>query len=141
VSESKTSGRGILSTLGVLIGGGCVLIALAGVFNTAFDLNLALRVYGSRTPLPRSYDESVSLGVVGVLLIGLSLFGSLVRRKFAAAKGKPLVRIGILLGALAALVIVGRGLQLVALKMTYGSMLALRLHSSHRRGDSRMSGR
>ncbi len=124
MAESKTSERGILSLLGVLIGGGSVLIALVGVINTALDLNLALGVYGTSTPLPRSYGEVAGLAAAGVLLIGLSLFGSFVRARFAAAKGKPLVRVGILAGALLLLVLVGREIQIVALTSTYGSMLA-----------------
>jgi hypothetical protein len=47
--------RGILSFLGILIGAGCMAIALVGALNTALDLKLALSVYGTSTaiPLPR----------------------------------------------------------------------------------------
>lgn len=124
MNEKKKSEMGILALLGVLIGGGCLVIAALGVINTAFDLDLALRVSGSRMALPDSYDVVGGVAAVGVLLIGLSLFGSLVARKFAEAKGKPLVRLGILAGAIALLVVVGRGLQVLALVSTYGSMLA-----------------
>ncbi|MRG93790.1 hypothetical protein [Polyangium spumosum] len=120
----KASEGGIVGLLGILIGGGCVLVALVGVLNTALDLKLALSVYGTSTPLPSSYEECAGVAAAGVLLIGLTAFGGLVRRKFTEAKGKPLLRVGILLGALALLVVVGRGLQIVALKSTYGSMLA-----------------
>lgn len=116
--------RGIFGLLGLLIGGGCLLMAGAGAVNTAFGLKLALRVGGSRTPLPDSYDVVAGVAAVGVLLIGLTLFGGLVRRKFAEAKGRPLLRVGIIAGALALLAIVGRGLQVLALVNTYGSMLA-----------------
>ena len=61
---------------------------------------------------------------MGVLLIGLSYFGSFVTGKFKDAKGKPLVRVGILAGAFGLLFLVGRGLQVMALVSTYGSMLA-----------------
>ncbi|MDI3281842.1 hypothetical protein [Polyangium sp. 15x6] len=125
MAESKTSSDvGIVGILGILIGGACVLVALVGVLNTAFDLNLALSVYGTSTPLPKHWDEVFGVAAAGVLIMALTVFGGFVRRKFTEAKGKPLLRAGILLGALALLVMVGRGLQIVALTMTYGSMLA-----------------
>jgi hypothetical protein len=124
MAENQGGERGILSYLGILIGGGCVLIALVGALNTALDLDLALQFYGSSTSIPDSYDEVTGLAAAGALIIGLSLFGSFVLRRFSAAKGKPLVRAGILLGAVILLVLVGRGIQIVALKSTYGSMLA-----------------
>lgn len=114
----------MFATIIILIGGGCLLFALAGVFNTAFGWKLALKVSGSRTPLPDSYDVVVGLAATGAILIGLALFGGFVRQKFVAARGKPLVRIGILLGALALLFLVGRGIQIIFLTQTYGSMLA-----------------
>lgn len=124
MTKAAPSERGIFATIIILIGGGCLLFALVGVFNTAFGWKLALKVSGSRTPLPDSYDVVVGLAAVGVLLIALTMFGGFVSQKFAAAKGKPLVRIGILLAALALLFGVGRGIQVIALTQTYGSMLA-----------------
>jgi hypothetical protein len=99
-------------------------MALLGVINTAFNLHLALRFSGAKTPLPDSWDVVAGVAAMGVLFIALSLFGSFVRRKFDEAKGKPLVRVGIIGGALLLLVLVGRGLQVIALVSTYGSMLA-----------------
>ncbi|MDI1442827.1 hypothetical protein [Polyangium sp. 6x1] len=125
MAESKTSSDvGIVGLLGILIGGACVLVALVGVLNTAFDLHLALSVYGTSTPLPKHWGEVAGLAAAGVLIMALTVFGGFVRRKFNEAKGKPLLRAGILFGALALLVMAGRGLQIVALTMTYGSMLA-----------------
>ncbi|MDI1479574.1 hypothetical protein [Polyangium sp. y55x31] len=125
MAESKTSSDvGIVGLFGILIGGACVLVALVGVLNTALDLNLALSVYGTSTPLPKHWDEVAGVAAAGVLILALTVFGGFVRRKFSEAKGKPLLRAGILLGAFALLVMVGRGLQVVALTMTYGSMLA-----------------
>lgn len=122
--KTVKSERGLLGTLVILVGGGCLLVALLGVFNTAFELKLALRVSGTRMPLPDSFEVVAGVAAAGALLIGLAMFGGLVRDQFAAAKGKPMVRVGILLGALALLALVGRGLQVLALTQTYGSMLA-----------------
>jgi hypothetical protein len=122
--EKSKEERGILSFIGIAIGVGCLVIALVGVLNTALDLKLALSVYGSSTPIPNSYDEVAGLAAAGAIIIGLSMFGSFVLRKFSAAKGKPLVRAGILAGAAVLLILVGRGIQILALKSTYGSMLA-----------------
>lgn len=101
-----------------------MLVAIVGIFNTAFDLHLALGSYGTSTPLPNHYDEVAGLFAVGLLIVILSAFGSFVLTKFNEAKGKPLVRIAIIAGALALLGIAGRGVQVLALKSTYGSMLA-----------------
>jgi hypothetical protein len=110
--------------IGMLIGGICVLVAIVGIFNTAFNLHLALGAHGTSTPLPSHYDEVAGLFAIGILIVILSAFGSFVLAKFAEAKGKPLVRIGIIAGALALLGIAGRGVQVLALTSTYGSMLA-----------------
>jgi len=115
---------GFLSYFGLLVGAGCLLVAVLSVINTAFELHWALSFSGSKTALPDTYEACAGLAAAGVVLIGLSLFGSYVAGRFRAARGRPLVRLGILLGALALLVVVGRGLQIVALKSTYGSMLA-----------------
>ncbi len=124
MAEQNTSERGILATIGLFVGGGCLLIALVSVFNTAFELNLALSVSGSSTPLPKHWDAVVGLAVAGLLIVALSLFGSFVAGKFVAAKGKPLTRLGIVALALVFLAVAGRGLQILALVNTYGSMLA-----------------
>ncbi len=115
---------GILGFFGVAVGVGCLLVSALGALNTAFDLNWQLTFYGSGFDLPGSWEECIGLGAVGLLLVGLSYFGRLVMQRFRAAKGRPLTRAGIVLGALALLFGAGRGLQLVALKSTYGCMLA-----------------
>lgn len=124
MATTTSSERGLLGTLVLLVGGGCVLVALLSLLSVAFGLKLALGAYGTSTALPTTYEEVAGLAAVGLLLIGLTLFGGLVRSKFAAAKGKPLLRVGIILGALGLLAVVFRGLQILALKQTYGSMLA-----------------
>ncbi|MCO4763073.1 MAG: hypothetical protein KC502_16265 [Myxococcales bacterium] len=114
----------LMGYISLLIGAGCLLIAGIGVVNTAMDLDLVLRVSGAKTPLPNSYDVSGGLAAVGLLIIGLTLFGGFVRDKFANAKGKPLVRVAILAVAATFLLVAGRAVQVVALVNTYGSMLA-----------------
>lgn len=115
---------GILGIIGLFIGAGCVVMALAGVINTALDLELSLRISGARTRLPDNYETCAGLAVFGLLFMALSYFGSLVLRKFREAKGKPLVRVLIIVGALVLLGVVGRAVQVAALVSTYGSMLA-----------------
>ncbi len=124
MTTSKKWEVGVLGGIGMLIGGACMLFAIVGIFNTAFDLHLALGSYGSSTPLPNSYDEVAGLFAAGLLIVVLSAFGSFVLTKFKEAHGKPLVRVGIILGALLLLTLAGRGVQILALKSTYGSMLA-----------------
>lgn len=115
---------GVFGGICMLIGAGCVLISLVSAINTMFDLHLALGAHGTSTALPNSWDGVIGLFAAGLLIVILSVFGSFVLAKFAEAKGKPLVRIGILAGALTLLGLAFRGLQVVALTMTYGSMLA-----------------
>ena len=118
------AGPGVFAGIVLLIGAGCLLVALVSVFNTIFALKLALQVSGTSTKLPDSWDAVAGLAAVGVLIVGLTLFGGAVKRRYVAAKGRPLLRVGILLGALGLLVVIGRGLQVLALTQTYGSMLA-----------------
>lgn len=124
MTTSKKWEIGAIGGIGILIGGICMLVAIVGIFNTAFDLHLALGSYGTSTPLPNHYDEAAGLFAAGLIIVVLSAFGSFVLTKFAEAKGKPLVRVGIVVAALALLGIAGRGVQVIALKSTYGSMLA-----------------
>jgi hypothetical protein len=116
--------RGIVATIGLLFGVVTLAVAAIGALNTAFDLNLALGSYGASAPLPNNWDVVFGVAAVGVLILALTFFGSAVARVFRNAKGKPLVRIAIVLGTLVLLVLAGRGLQVMALTSTYGSMLA-----------------
>lgn len=115
---------GLLGYLCLLIGGGCLLFALLGALNTLFDWRLVLSFRGAHVPVPNSWDVVIGLLAVGVIIIGLTLFGRYVAGRFRAAKGRPLVRVGILVGAAGLLVLAFRGLQILALTSTYGSMLA-----------------
>ncbi|EDM80563.1 hypothetical protein PPSIR1_36759 [Plesiocystis pacifica SIR-1] len=122
--ESPKRELGIFAFIVIAVGVGCLLIALLGVVNTALDLELVLDVSGADMDVPNNYEVCAGLGAVGVLFIALTLFGRFVAEKFRAAKGKPLVRVGIVVGAVTLLVVAGRGLQIMALVSTYGSMLA-----------------
>jgi hypothetical protein len=124
MTEAKDDGIGMFGIFGILVGGGCLLFALVGAVNTAFDLDLAMQVSGTSTKLPNHWDETLGLAAVGAIIVGLTLFGGLVRRQFAAAKGRPFVRFGILAGAAGIVGLVARGLMIAALLNTYGSMLA-----------------
>ncbi|MEZ4449531.1 MAG: hypothetical protein R3B09_08625 [Nannocystaceae bacterium] len=124
MTASFTDRIGLFAGFGLLVGLGALFFAVLGAINTGFDLDLDLQVSGANVDLPDTWETVVALVVVGALIIALSLFGSLVRNKYDDAKGKPLVRIGVLVGALALLGIVGRALQIVFLTSTYGSMLA-----------------
>lgn len=117
-------GPGVFAGIVMMIGAGCLLVALVSVVNTVFALKLSLQVSGTSTKLPDSWDAVIGLAAVGVLIIGLTLFGGAVRRRYVAARGRPWLRVGILLAALGLLVAIGRGLQVLALTQTYGSMLA-----------------
>jgi len=122
--ERRESERGILSTIGILIGGGCLLVAAVSVINTAFDLDLALGVSGSSTPLPNNWESVIGLAIGGLMIVALSLFGGFVAEKFVEAKGKPLHRVGILALAFGFLALAFRGIQILVLVNVYGSMLA-----------------
>lgn len=122
--KAVVGGPGIFAVILLAIGAGCLLLALVSVFNTAYGLGLSLQYSGTSTKLPASWDEVVGLAAVGGLIVGLTLFGGAVKRRYVAAKGRPWLRAGILLGALGLLVGAGRGLQVLALVHTYGSMLA-----------------
>jgi hypothetical protein len=122
-TENKAEG-GIFGILCLAVGGGCLVVAAISAINVMGHLDLALSVYGTETALPNSWEGVAGLAAAGVLIVGLTMFGGLVRRKFAAAKGRPLVRAAILAAAFGLLALVFRGLQVLALTHTYGSMLA-----------------
>lgn len=115
---------GAVATIFLLIGIVTLGVAALSALNTAFDWHLALGSYGSQTPLPDNWESVIGLGAAAALIIALTYFGSTVAAMFSNAKGKPLVRVGIVVAALVLLALAGRGLQVVALTSTYGSMLA-----------------
>jgi len=115
---------GLFATGSLLVGLVALGVTALSALNTLFDWNLALGTRGATTPLPRHWDSVMGLGAASVLIIGLTYFGSTVSGMYKNAKGKPLTRVGIVGGALVLLVLVGRGLQIMALTSTYGSMLA-----------------
>jgi hypothetical protein len=122
--EQGKRGMGMFAGFWLLVGLACLGVSALSALNTAFDLNLALGSYGAQTALPSHWEEVAGLTMASLLIIGLSLFGSKVANLFRDAKGRPLVRAGITAGAIFLLAVVGRGLQIVALTSTYGSMLA-----------------
>lgn len=122
--EKAKRKMGLFAGLVMLVGSGLLAVTGLGVVNTLFDLNLALGTAGSTTALPKRWDAVIGLGCTSLLVMGISYFGSTGAHMFAEAKGKPMVRAGIVVGALVLLVGTGRGLQIVALTTTYGSMLA-----------------
>ena len=124
MAEKKSNGPGILGIFGILVGLGVLLVALISVPNTLFDLHLALKVGGSRTKLPDSWGTVGAVAGMGGLILVLSAFGTFVMNAFRNAKGRPLVRVAILVGAAVTLTIFGRAVQVLALTMSYGSMLA-----------------
>lgn len=115
---------GMLAGVCMLIGLACLGVTALSVLNVAFDLNLAIGSHGSTTALPNNWEEVAGLGAASVFIIALSWYGSFVVARFKDAKGRPLVRALIIVGALALLTILGRGVQILALTSTYGSMLA-----------------
>ena len=115
---------GLFAGFWLLVGLALLAVTGLGAINTLFDLNLAIGSHGSTTALPKHWDAVIGLGCASLLIIGLSYFGSMVAHMFSTAKGKPLVRVGIVAGALLLLVGAGRGLQIVVLTASYGSMLA-----------------
>ncbi len=121
---SRRHEMGIFATICLLIGLALLGVTVLSALNTAFGWNLALGVSGTTTPLPKHWDAVIGLGAVSILIIALTYFGSTVARMYRQAQGKPLVRVGIIGGALLLLVAAGRGLQIMALVSTYGSMLA-----------------
>lgn len=115
---------GIVGLIGVLVGGACVLMALVGVANTAFGWDLALRVSGARVDIPRTWEASGGLLVVGILIAAFSFFGSRVVSSFRDAKSNGGRKLGIVVGAVAVLGVAGYGLYMWAILGTYGSWIA-----------------
>ncbi|WP_146157253.1 hypothetical protein [Enhygromyxa salina] len=123
--ESKPKREmGAVGMISMLIGFAILAVTVLSAANTAFDLNLALGSHGATSPLPNNWEAVIGLGAAGVLWIALTYFGSTVVGMFKDAKGNTGKRVGVIVGALVLLVVAGRGLQVVALTWSYGSMLA-----------------
>ncbi len=67
-----------------LFGGLCGLITVVSVFNVAFDLDLAIRVYGSSTELPTEWMAVIALAVISAITLGISaiMTNRWIRKKF-----------------------------------------------------------
>lgn len=121
--QERVGGMGVVGGIGVLIGLGTALVGLLAVPNTAFDLGLALRVGGTRTALPDTWEATAGVLGAGFAIAGLSWFGSYAWRR--AARSRSVAgKVGVAAAALGLLAIAGFGAQRLAIVMTYGSLLA-----------------
>jgi hypothetical protein len=108
------SGFGMLITV---VGLGVAALSALGVI---FGFQLSI----GDAPLPNDW-ESVIMTTIAIGLIGLlSVYGAFMKTRFKAAKGKPAVRLGLVVIGLGLLFLAFLGLQRLALVSTYGSMLA-----------------
>lgn len=103
----------LFTSVGLVI---CALCAISAIFGFQLEIRGA--------PLPNDW-YTIGMVFVAVALIGvLSVYGAFMATRFKAAKGKPLVRVCLVVVGLGLLVLAFRGIQVVALTGTYGSMLA-----------------
>ncbi|MGK0361499.1 MAG: hypothetical protein ACI9U2_003817 [Bradymonadia bacterium] len=116
----KSIKYGWLSGFGMMIAGvGLVLTAIAAV-----GVLLGFQLSFEDVALPDDW-AGVGLMAGGLLLIAaLSTYGAFVTTKFKAAKGKPGVRVALVVVGLGLLVLAFRATQIILLTNTYGSMLA-----------------
>ncbi len=123
-NPSPAGGPSIFAIIIGLIGALTLVFAALGVVNTYFDLQLQLEVYGAPVEVPDSYEVCAGLAAVGVLLLAATVFGSWFAATWRRLKGRTAARVGLAAATIVLLVIAGRGLQVLALTQTYGSMLA-----------------
>ena len=111
---------GWLSGFGMLIAGVGMIFVAVSALGVLFDFQLAVE----GVALPNDWPSVGALALALVLIGALSLYGAFMATKFKAAKGKLGVRVALVIIGLGLLVLAFRGIQVVALTMTYGSMLA-----------------
>lgn len=111
---------GWLSGFGMLVG----VVGLGVSALAALGIVMEWEIELADTPLPDTWGSLLGLVAACGLICVLSLYGAFMRGKFQAAKGKPMVRVALVVIGLGLLVLAGRGVQVVALTMSYGSMLA-----------------
>lgn len=77
---------GCISTGLMMFGGLCGIITLISVINVAFDLDLSIKVYGSRTELPTEWMSVIALAIVSAIALGIYaiMTNRWVRKKFQA---------------------------------------------------------
>lgn len=111
---------GWLSGLGMLVG--VVGLFICGV--SALGILMGWEIEFGGTEMPSDWGSLLGLLAACGLICILSFYGAFMRSKFQAAKGKPMVRIALVVIGVGLLILAGRGVQVVALTMSYGSMLA-----------------
>ncbi len=114
---------GIAAILGVLIGLVAVALGFFSMFNTAMGWHAGLRVYGTSTPLPDTWDAAIGLTLAGVLIAAMSWSASWLWRR---VRGTSSIASKIAISAMALLTcaLMGWSIRYLALINTYGSMLA-----------------
>ena len=68
--EQKEKG-GCVSLVTILVGLGMLGVGLLGVLNTLFDWDLVLEVYESEVEVPRHWDATIGVLVVGAIIAGI----------------------------------------------------------------------
>ncbi len=116
-----SNGLGFAAFLLYLISGGLLFVGALGALNTAFELDLSMRYRGMSSSLPAHWDEVSGLLLIGCALLLLTFFASAVKNVYQRARSKQ--RIFILAGALVFIVAIARGVQVLLLLGTYGSLL------------------
>lgn len=111
---------GWLSGFGALVG----VVGLCVCAVAALGVAMEWEIEFSGTELPDTWGGVAGLAAAVGLILILSIYGAFMRMKFQAAKGKPAVRLALVIIGVGLLVLAGRGVQVMALTMSYGSMLA-----------------
>jgi len=98
--------KDMMRLFGTLFAYTTVFIAVMGVINIVFDLNLSMGKYGSYMPLPTEFSELGFLVAALLIFAGLLWLAGSVGDLFRTIKRKPVAAFGILV-ALSAFLVVG----------------------------------
>ncbi len=69
--KDNSDSGGCVPMITTLIGLGMILVGLLAVFNTAFGWELVLEVYGSPLEIPKYWDSTIAVLVVGGIIAGI----------------------------------------------------------------------
>lgn len=119
-TPSKRIEFGWLSGFGMLI----AIVGLGASALAALGVIFGFRLSMEDVELPGDWEGVIMLAIAFGLIALLSVYGAFMKTRFKAAKGKPAVRLGLVVVGLGLLFLAFLGLQRLALVSTYGSMLA-----------------
>ena len=70
-NKKDTESGGCVPMITTFVGLGMLLVGVVAIFNTAFDWDLVIEVYGADLEVPKYWDSTIAVLVVGAIIAGI----------------------------------------------------------------------